>query len=265
MRWKRKTNRNPREQRITVDMGHPVPINGLLVDGRTGRVTLLYNGLTVQPDKAIIESGYHRSKGFKPLIRAGLSPAKLLRNPNRVLEQFDFVLAVDTNTKHFEADIIAVTAVVVARHTKVLIPGKIAIQFLVKQCFEFRNPTGKPETIGWLTVIEMLQVNPSYDSSMKVGIIVDSERDNLEDYNKRVQPIAGGFYLPNNMTLLYASGDNATETVSNRLLSLADSTASKVLRQILESRDKENLSPVTNRPYSHFRIWAATDLIRPST
>jgi hypothetical protein len=260
MRKQSKTNRKPREQRITLDMGQPVPVNGLMVDNRTGRVALLYNRKPVKPDKAVIESGYHRSKGFKPLVRAELSPGKLHKNPNRALEQFDLILAVDTNTKRTEDDTISVTSVVVARHSRVLVTGKTAIQFLAEQCVEFRNPTGKPETIGWQIVIEMLQVNPTFRPTMKVGIIVDSELDNLEDYNNRVLPISDRFYLPQNMTFVYASGDNATESVSNQLLSLADSIASRVLRQILEHPDEENLSVVDNRAYSHFRIWNRRNL-----
>jgi hypothetical protein len=120
---------------------------------------------------------------------------------------------------------------------------------------EFRNPKSKPELIGWQTAIEMLRVNPKYRPAMKIGIIVDSELGNLKGFNNRVIPILDGFYLPQNMTLVYASSDKARESASNQLLRVADSTASRVLQQVIEHRDEENLFPVDNRPYTHFRVW----------
>ena len=249
--------KKPRERRITLDFGRAVPVNGLYVDKRSGRAAFLRNGRPVHAEKAVVESGYYRSKGFKPLVRAKISPTKLYGQPNRALERYELILAVDTNTKTIECNTIAVTSVVVAQQTKVLVPGKTVLYCRAEQCFEFRNPIEKPELIGWKTVIEMLQANPVYRSTMKIGIIVDSDLDNLDSYNNRVLPISDGFYLPQNFTLIYASSDNATESVANRLLKVAHATASRVLRQICERGDEENLSVVENRRYSHFRIWNA--------
>lgn len=236
-------------------MGKPVTANGLFFDPITGKAILLYNKRPLLAEQAVVEVGYNRKKGAKSLIRANTNPNLLYPHPNRVLEQYDLLLAVDTNWKDLNGERIALTSIVFGRNTKTKIPGHTSIQIAAKECFEYRNPICKPENLGWQQVIVMLQRNPDYHSRMIIALIVDSDLDMLNSYNRRLKPIIEGFYLPNNFELIYASADSPSESVANKMIALADSLSSNLLKQIVEGNDPSNLAKIDNQPFSFFRRW----------
>ena len=216
-------NRKARTIEVQLDMGEPVAPDAFYSDQKAGRFGLFKNGAFLRPQTAHVESTYQRPKGKKYLVRAPLMPRYLYANPNRMLETFDILYAIDTSHQVANGSSISVAGVVVGKYTKIIVPGKTTIQFAPVHCLEFRGIKEKFENIAWMKVAEILLSQPYYLPSWRVGFIVDSDFGNLDDYNERRKPIFGKFWLPENITLIYASTDAGMEYIPNRMLALADS------------------------------------------
>lgn len=99
----RVSKRKPRTSRVVVGVGEPVVIDRVGVDPRTSQVFFWSNGVPVEFTAARVEISYERKntrgKGDKILARAFLDGDQLWLNPNRALEGFDYLFAIDTNMK----------------------------------------------------------------------------------------------------------------------------------------------------------------------
>ena len=126
--------------------------------------------------------------------------------------------------------------------------------------FAMWNIKEKPENVAWMTLIELLELNPQYTKELKVGIIVDSDLGNISDYNSGVLPIYGNFFLPINMKLIYGSSDRGKEHFANRLIALADKQSKNYISEAKLQGESlttdEYLKPlsVENKPYTHFKV-----------
>ena len=132
-----------------MDMGKPVPATGIHFNVKTGEFMVLNNGHLVKPEKATIDSGYDRSKGRKSLIKGDLAHDKVYSDPNKMLEQYDVIYAIDTNFRTIKSIPIAITGVVRGLIAKPELPNQATIRCKLTKCFEFRNPKGKTENLGW--------------------------------------------------------------------------------------------------------------------
>ena len=57
-------------------------------------------------------------------------------------------------------------------------------------------------------------------------------------------------------TLIYASADVGKEFILNKLISLCEKEAKKLIEDIsLDKISNENLHEVKNEPYTHIRFW----------
>lgn len=170
--------------------------------------------------------------------------------------QYDRVYAVDCNDYKLGEDSIHAACFLVVRFeplpnkkTEILSDNRIRIM-------EFKNISAKPENIAWKKLIEGIHQNPE-NKKLKIAIIVDSDLENIEAYNRREKPIIGTFFLPQNVDLIYATGDISLEIV-NKLIRLADKCASMLIKKLLNGEwvDVDFETP-TDQPYSHFRLLEA--------
>ncbi len=239
-----------------MDMGEPVAANGLRISP-TGSVELLKDGVPLVPVDAYHDVNFDREKGPKIINKTPLDPSKLIIKPNIALEIFDRIFAIDTNTKVVNGEIISVTCIVLCKLTRDRNKLLIA-EFAPIHCLEFRNIQELAENIVWMKAIKLIITNPSYNMNLKFGIIVDSDLGNIPSYNNRSKPIYSDFYLPQNIELIYASTDVGKEYLANKLISLCEKDATKLLRDIILNKvSNENLHEVNNEPYTHFRFWNA--------
>jgi hypothetical protein len=227
-------------------------------DPRTGQVIMFKHGVPLVPVSANVEVSYEREekkgKGQKILSRAPLIGGPLWANPIRALEGFDHLLAIDTNTKVSNGEIISVAGVVHGTTTKVIVPGKTGIQFGIQCCMEFRGIKEKAENIAWAFIIQAIQHLPSYRPFLQYGLIVDCDLNNLEKYNNRESPIYNKFYLPDNMKFIYASSE-VKDSAANTMLALADKESRYLRDYIIRERCNPGLIQVLNEPFTHFKEW----------
>jgi len=104
------------------------------------------------------------------------------------------------------------------------------------------KPKFKPELIGWLDVISRINT----DTSLKVGLVVDSELGMIPEYNFRRLPIADGIHLPLNIELIYASSDHDTNVPFNFLIAKCDSDATFLINEIKQDRSRLAALQVTD-------------------
>jgi len=250
-------NKKPRIWSVTMDMGKPTVVNGV-IKLPDGTFELLSAGIPVIPERVNYEVGYAREKKRKLLNNISMDQNRLSANPNLALKKFKFVFALDTNSNCVNDQVISVTGVVLCK----LKFGRRAmkIQYAPTQCLEFRNIKdfhNNAEKIGWIKCIQLMLQNPTYNPKWKIGIVVDSDLGNLAGYNNRSTPIYSDFYLPPNFELIYASAEvGKREYLVNRLIATSEKMAKFLLTNILLNKTPEvGLEDVSNAPYTHLRFW----------
>lgn len=99
--------------------------------------------------------------------------------------------------------------------------------FLAKQ-------NSKPERYGWMKMIEAFLKYESYSKEMSYGVVVDSDLNFLPNINAREEAIINNFYLPHNMSLIYASADVGKDNFLNKFIKKTDRIANKTLNSALK-------------------------------
>ncbi len=252
---KKKNKKKPRGYSVTMNMEEATSANGVYFDPKSGKVSLLYNGRELTAKTVTVEQTYERKKGPKVLNRAALNPCEIFANPNRALEQFHEIYAVDTNTKKIDSVPISVTGIVGGQNTKIEIPHHTAVRYRPLSCMEFHNVTEKPENLGWMEAIKAIMRYPNYNDRHRIAIIVDSDLGLINSYNNRETGIYGNFFLPGNFSLVYASADSGSENIANKMIKLADAISTVILRLLESSITVENVEAVKGEKYSHIRVW----------
>lgn len=248
-------DKKPRNISTTMYMGKPVEVNGIKMSS-DGSFELLNNGLPMTPESAYHEISYNRKNTPKILNRTHLDPNQLsVNNSTRALTRYDLLFAIDTNTKIFNDEIISIGCIVLCELTS-LEGEEIIAMYKPVYSLEFRNIQKKAENIAWMKAIQLIIANPSYNLNLKIGLIVDSDLDNISAYNNQSIPIYADFYLPKNIELIYASADVGKEFLVNKLISECDKAANMLIDDISTNKiTNENLQEINGEPYTHFRFW----------
>jgi hypothetical protein len=200
------------------------------------------NGQRVIPTHAEIGDAYNRESGKPKIInRVQTNGALINLNPNAALKHFDWLFAIDTNTRTHGDSVIAISCSMFAEVTlrePTLRLGVAtqdwAAKVVPQAAFVFRNPKVNSELVGWEELINRVRQSAEFVSGRKVGIIVDSELDRIGPINRREIPILGAYYLPDGFELLYASSDVGAEYPHNKLLRICDRTSSRVWDYVSE-------------------------------
>ncbi len=140
------------------------------------------------------------------------------------LNQFDYIYAIDTNSKEVNGDLISVCYCVKYKPStrELLMRGPIC----------FKNNPDVTEKTNWRELIKDIIHQKEYRDNFKIAIIVDSDYGNIEKYNSRESPIDTQFFLPENFTLIYASTDSGLENFPNRLIAECDKLAKKYIKDL---------------------------------
>jgi hypothetical protein len=181
------------------------------------------------------EVTYQRAKGPKTLSRIPQTEREIsFAGGDALKRNFEFVVAVDTNTRTIQGKQVSVTGVVTAKHT--MLPGPNGLveywKFDVPFCIEFIGVKTKPENLGWATALEQLYLKGLIATTTKTGMVVESDLGNIPAYNSRKLEIVPGTMLPESVQLVYASSDAGKENIVNRILAVADSVSSQSLAAI---------------------------------
>lgn len=229
MSKRKKDKKKPRTISITLDMGEPVKADSFSLTP-DGKFQLLYKGKPLTPKSAYVESSYERKnkqKQLKILNRSHVQTEQLIVNPNRALQKYNLIYAIDTNSEYINDKYISVSGIVICKiipHTTYII-----VQYGFIDYFIAYDILGKPENFAWKNIIETIDQNNNIG---QIGIIVDSDLGNIPTYNNHEKPIYENFYLPPNFELIYGSSDVGKEYLSNILIKECDKKAKEMLNNI---------------------------------
>jgi len=247
-------NKKPRQWSINVQFEKPAT-EIRIGDFFNGNIQGFDKDIPVEPAKIDYEIGYSRTKKKKVINKIELDSTWVAVNPDEVLQKFDLVYAIDTNTKEANGKTTSVTAIVLCILDRDA-DGNITVQYGPLRILEFWNIKDHPENVAWMKVIQFIIQDQTYNPDSKIGIVVDSDLGNLPAYNARTFPIYSDFYLPENFELIYASADvGKREFFVNHLIALCEDMAKSLLARILRESSSTNLEEVSNEPYTHFRVW----------
>lgn len=203
------------------------------------------------------EISYERAKGPKVLSRIPQVDLNLSFDADNALNKnFDFLVAVDTNTKKIQGKNVSVVGIVTFQ--TVWVPEKEGLQKYwqhdVPFCLEYIEIKSKPENFGWIAAIQHMEKFNKINNQMRIGIVVDSDLGNIKDYNARKKPVDGPDYLPKHIQLIYASSDAGKENIVNISLALADSVSSQCIQALETGAVPFNTKALDNGWFESLRI-----------
>jgi hypothetical protein len=180
------------------------------------------------------ERSYDRIKGPKVLSRIPQDGPSLTFSQDVALKSYEFICAVDTNTRVIGDKRVSVVGILTVTPEPVSLPEGSGTfwKFDVPFCLEYIGLKVAPENFGWITAWEHLLQNGMIKAKTNVGMIVDSDLANINSYNQRKKPVFESIHLPQSVRLLYASSDAGKENIVNKSLSTADSISTQALRAL---------------------------------
>lgn len=190
-------------------------------------------------EKSLISIGesYNREGKLPKILRQFKCPlnGKISFDPKNVL--YDRYFAIDTSYVPYGNNLICATsALSLEQHVNNgrLDKGEQIRTLQSPRPIFLAKSNSKPERYGWMKMIEAFLRYEAYNKEWSYGVIVDSDLDDLPKINAREEPIIDNFYLPHNMTLIYASADVGKESFLNKFIKATDCIANKTLKSALE-------------------------------
>ncbi|WP_219094941.1 hypothetical protein [Pseudomonas sp. UMAB-40] len=225
----------PKVPRDHYVVGHGV--EGVLVETLTFTVdplTGIPSVLELDPTSLRSQISYARGKSDKVLTSSPVDSFAALDKSfiDRMREQFDYLIAVDTNTELERIDGYKVSACCICCIVDPLavVTEPIKYEHLAAYLILDSGDEGNAELLGW-HLVATVHINTPFLRTQRVGVIVDSELGDHVAINARTKPYYKNHMLPANMTLVYAS-DAATETFINAMIKLNDKNANGLIKAV---------------------------------
>ncbi|EGQ9249117.1 hypothetical protein ACTHGC_004573 [Vibrio parahaemolyticus] len=210
----------------------------------------LRDGLIIpeaDPSTIRVERSYERASGKPKVLSSvqGHSEFAAFDVDTMLLNGYDYIISVDTNSREYNGQKISIC-------TCYQVPGKVSqyvgtdgVPFIHLGSFIIVNPQPhiNPELIGWHLVISNFLRFPFDTGKERLAIIVDSEKDSLPEFNKRVKPYFKSSYLHHQVKLCYAS-DKDKDTLAGQMLKMYHNTSNQIFRQM--QSEKTVLPNLTN-------------------
>lgn len=146
---------------------------------------------------------------------------------NAAFDEYDFIFAVDTNTRSILGRIVSVSTIVIG-HAQRNSDSSYSVASSSPFSIEISDAKFNPEKVGWVLAIGELTARGIVTNQERIGMIVDSSLGDHNEINLRSQPIIEGLYLPDRYMLLYASSDTG-DSIPNKLIRAADKHSSDIL------------------------------------
>lgn len=219
--------RKPRKMQILIEADAGDSLEGIWdQEAQRLKIRVMRDSKPVSA-RGITETTFYEGTGRRKFIHETMfgKSSDFTVDPNETLRLYHQVWAVDTNSKPGFGGIMNVTGVSVVATDGSNVIAPVAVLF-------FGRTAGKAELYGWRRFIDVALSNPRYDAGHRYALIVDADYPSLADFNHRRRPIHGDFYLPDNFTLIYATGDKP-DSILNRALKMSDIVATKYRERVL--------------------------------
>jgi len=171
------------------------------------------------------------NKEPKIRTRNGTTPGGISIGGIAELEKFDYIFAIDTNSKIFDKVKISVACFLSLKINSSKDGYRLAPAGPA-QLIEIYDCNDNPELAAILEIaIQELALQQQYnaDHKLNVAIITDTELGLHSAINSRSAPIYKGQFLPEGFSLIYASSDTGNE-LPNSLIKACDKAATEHLK-----------------------------------
>lgn len=178
------------------------------------------------------ERSYARESGKPKVISSIPSDGRSAFTAKKALFAYDWVVAVDTNTRTISGKRCGVcvsyfTPTPPSSCAKPGVPFICLAAYLIVGIRDGLNP----EQIGWHFTITKNLTNP-IPTNQRVAFVVDSEFGSHRDINDRKK----GYYLDNllppQFTVVYSSSDTDNETLGGHMIRMCDTMSSRIFAQL---------------------------------
>ena len=197
-------------------------------------ITGIPSVLELDPTSLRSQISYARKKTDKVLTSSPTDGFSALGESfiDSLRKQFDYLIAVDTNTELTRIDGYKVSACCICSINVPLASATETTPYehLAAYLILDSGDEGNAELLGW-HLVATVHINTPFLRTQRVGVIVDSELGDHIAINARQKPYYGNHLLPDNMTLVYAS-DAAAETFINRMIRMNDKNASGLIEAV---------------------------------
>jgi hypothetical protein len=241
-RKNRKGKTYPRSTYIFMTPTEDCKISELLIGPNKELILLDQNGKPLPAEFIRIEHGYENTnKKLKRIVSAEID-SDLVIDINAILRAYDYVFAIDTNTKKIPGNDASLSASVALELLKEIKHEDGRREYPLRETYsDLFVPLGSnmAERIGIYSLIGKIirAKGLNLAPKEKVAIITDHDLGSHSDLNSRKMPLvpALNFYLPYNFTLIYARGDRHTrnDSIQSFAVSLCDQYAGAMLNHEL--------------------------------
>lgn len=167
---------------------------------------------------------------IKPRVVSSINNIAAIDPENYIFNNFNYICAVDTNTRQINSENISVSCFRLYRKiNNNIYKEKDYLTTIFKNC-----QNGCEEKYAWMTFIKLI-VNNKGNKNKKYAVLTDHDRGNHQCYNNRTKPIYDNFKIPKNITLFYAS-DRPKDSRLNNMVKDCDANA----KIILDSLEKDS-------------------------
>lgn len=220
--------KKPRSQYVYV--GFREPFQGVSFDCNQVWVHLP-SGEKTKADAVLSQTQYTRKSGKEKVVYS--IDGKIILDVATFFASYDFISAIDTNTKLINGDMVSVSAILECYPKLNKAVGQVKMKYRINGNTVFKNcPNNASERYAWARLIAMIASTPAYRDDLKVALVTDHDLNRHHQYNTRQLPIYEDFYLPANFELVYASGDAKTDSILNMFIAKCDENASDIIRQL---------------------------------
>ncbi|MBL1147368.1 MAG: hypothetical protein HND56_02890 [Pseudomonadota bacterium] len=226
--------KKPRITRIEIGMTPELrDADELQIDFKSGEVMAIKDGQKIPLKINGTQLSHFRSKGNKIITETPQRESLGYRVDEMAsFADYDFVFVVDTNSALSEKGRFHVSCI-----THICVDeGENEYNLDINaKMLSFVFPDmgyDEPEKVAWALLLNQKFLRMLVNSGKRIGIVVDSALSDIPKLNDGKIPLFENYFLPKNVTLIYASADKS-DMLFNRLIKYMDKEANKLKADIL--------------------------------
>lgn len=155
------------------------------------------------------------------------------------LMKYDLVVVIDTSYRWIDDIKYASTCWLICEKDKTSVNGYGIITYEYNW---IATDEDKPENIMYANVIDKVEKHrKDNELDTEIAVVVDSDLNLLDEFNRREAPIYADFYLPEKWAMFYSNSERGTtEYFENKLMQMCDKEAKESLDAFIQEMNANN-------------------------
>ncbi|MBL0200397.1 MAG: hypothetical protein IPP81_09565 [Chitinophagaceae bacterium] len=214
------------------NIGLSFEING--VDG----TFKTFNSTTGEPiESNYMVTGYIGENKWRTTTKINSAEEDYTHSLEQKINRYNHIFAIDTNTKLISNILFPIaTKISVGVGVKLEIETNSFVVATIEHPFLASHNSDKPENENWMNLIDVLK--DLYLPTDKIGIVVDSDLGNIDEFNSRKKTIFKDYFLPESFELIFAS-DKVNDNIFNQMIRRCHYLSDFALQKMEENMNEE--------------------------